>query len=318
MTERGVRRPEDRSRRRGLFPGMAVPPMESMPRIRTAFTRGLAATWSSPVVVGALLAWLLVEWLVVVAAGYPGPFAALAYVSAPVPHSTLSDLVLFVGILGTARGLFFVFAAGAVHAVWFAVLTGLTVEAIETGSPSRWGAVRGLRAFPVAFALHVLGVPVLFAAQIVTQIGGGFGLLLQVAILTAVVWAFGFAPVISVAEGRKMTDALGRSVRAARLPGSGNLTFAAIYSLPVYATSVALLFGSVPGADLSVNPSPSAWIYVLGMNLLHAAILAALAMRYLAIAAEVPEAPPRRRPARERRPAGQRGVAGARRPPRRR
>ena len=90
--------------RRGLFSGMSVPPMDSMPRMRTAFTRGLAATWSSPVLVGAVLGWLLVEWLVVVAAGYPGPFAALAYVSAPVPHGTLSDLILFVGILGTSRG----------------------------------------------------------------------------------------------------------------------------------------------------------------------------------------------------------------------
>ncbi|HEX6400833.1 MAG TPA: hypothetical protein VF108_10260, partial [Actinomycetota bacterium] len=68
-----------------------------MPRMRTAFARGLAATWSSPVLVGAVLGWLLLEWLVVVAAGYPGPFAALAYVSAPVPHGTLSDLILFVG-----------------------------------------------------------------------------------------------------------------------------------------------------------------------------------------------------------------------------
>lgn len=302
--------------RRGLFSGMAVPPMDSMPRIRTAFTRGFAATWSSPVVVGAVLGWLLVEWLLLVLAGYPGPFAALAYVSAPVPHSTLSDLILAVGVLGTSRGLLFVFAGGAVHALWSAILTGLAIEAIETGGASRWGAVRGLRAFPVAFALHVLGVPILFAAQLVTQLGGGFGLLLQVGIVTAVTWAFGFAPVIAVAEGRRMIDSLGRSIRAARLPGSGNLTFAAIYSLPVYATSVALLFGGVPGADLDVNPAPSAWLYVVGMNLLHTAFLAALAMRYLATAAEVPEAPPRRPPAREVRPA--RGRQPARKPPPRR
>ncbi|HET9672773.1 MAG TPA: hypothetical protein VFQ40_07990 [Actinomycetota bacterium] len=290
----------------------------------TAFTRGLAATWSSPVIVGALLGWIVLEWLLLVAAGYPGPFAALAYVSAPIPHSALSDLIVFIGILGVSRGLFFVFAAGAVHALWFAILTGLAVEAIETGRASRWGAIRGFRAFPVSFALHVLGVPVLFAAQLVTQLGGGFGLLLQVAILAAVTWLFGFAPVIAVAEHRRMTDALGRSVRAARLSGSGNLTFATVYSVPVYATTVALLFGSVPGADLAVNPPPAAWLFVLGLNLLHTAILAALAMRYLATAAEVPDAPPRRpsardtdRPsARERR--APRTTRTTRKPPRRR
>jgi hypothetical protein len=291
--------------------------MDSMPRARTAFTRGLAATWSSPVVVGATLAWVLLEWLSIVALGYPGPFAAIAYLSAPVPHSTLTDLVVTVGVLGARRGLLLVFAGGAIHALWFALLTGMTVEAIESGRATRWGAIRGLRAFPVSLALHFLGIPILFLAQIATQLGGGFGLLLQVAILTAVVWAFAAAPVIAVAEGRRMSDALGRSVRAARLPGSGNLTFAAIYTLPVYATSFALLVGAVPGAELGVNPPPSAWLYVLGMNLLHAAVLAAFAMRYLAVAAEVPEAPPRRTPAREaRRPAGAR--ASRAKPPRRR
>jgi hypothetical protein len=268
--------------------------MDSMPKIRTAFARGLAATWSSPLVVGAVVGWLLIEWLIVVVAGYPGPFAALAFVSAPVPHGTRSDILLFVGILGTSRGLFFVFAAGAIHALWFSILTGLAVEAIESGRPSRWGAVRGLRAFPVSFALHVLGVPVLFAADVVIQLGGQFGLLLQVAIVTAVVWAFGFAPVIAVAERRRLTDALGRSVRAARLPGSGNLTFAGIYSLPLFAMWVALQYGGIPGAELSVNPPASAWAFVVVMNLLHVAFVAALAMRFLAVADEVPDAPERR------------------------
>jgi hypothetical protein len=299
--------------RRGLFGGMAVPPMDSMPRIRTAFARGLAATWSSPVVVGAVVGWLLVEWLLVVAAGYPGPFAALAFVSAPVPHGTRSDILLFVGILGASRGLLFVFAAGAIHALWFAILSGFAVEAIETGTASRWGAVRGLRAFPVAFALHVIGVPVLFAADIVIQLGGQFGLLLQVAIVTAVVWAFGYAPVIAVAERRRLTDVLGRSVRAARLPGSGNLTFAAIYSLPLFAVWVALQYGGVPGAELSVNPPASAWAFVVVANLVHVAVLAALALRYLAVAEEVPEGPQRRQPSRS---SGSK--ASPRKPPRRR
>jgi hypothetical protein len=293
---------------------MAVAPMGSMPRIRTAFARGLVAMWSSPVVVGLLLGWLLVEWLVVVAGGYPGPFAALAYVSAPIPHSSFSDFILFVGIFGAGRGLFFVFGAGAVHALLYALLAGLAVEAIESGHTSRWGAIRGLRAFPVTFALHVLGVPVLFAAQIVAQLAGGLGLLLQVAILTGVTWAFVYAPIIAVADARRLTDTLGRSVRTARLPGSGNLTFAAIYSLPVYATFVALPFGGIPGSDLAVNPAWSAWIFVVGMNLLHVAVLAAFAMRYLAVADEVPEAAPRRPAAR----ASRQRPAPRRPPPRRR
>jgi len=106
---------------------------------------------------------------------------------------------------------------------------------------------------------------------------------------------FAFAPIISITEHRRLMDCLGRSVRAARLPGSGNLTFAAIYAVPVYATFLA---PGVPGILLGVNPSAGAWAFVVLMNLLHIAIVGAWALRYLAIADEVPEAPAR--PTRDR------------------
>lgn len=277
--------------RRGLLSGMSAPPMDSIPRIRTAFTRGLASTWSSPVVVGAILVWLLAEWLVVVTLGYPGPFALLAHVSAPTPLSTFTDLSLSTGILGVRQGLLFVFAAGAVHALWFSILVGLAVETIETGGASRWGAIRGLRAFPVVLALHVIGVAVVFAAQIVAALGGGgLALIVQIAALVGATWVFAFAPVIAVTERRRLLDCLGRSLRAARMPGSGNLTFAALYAVPIFAT---FLTPGLPGVLLDVNPPYSAWIYVVLMNLLHAAILGAFALRYLAIAGEVPDAPVR-------------------------
>jgi hypothetical protein len=273
---------------------MSAPPMEGMPRVRTAFSRGLAGTWASPVVVGGTVGWLVVEWAILVALGYPGPFALLAHVSAPPPLSTTADLSISVGVFGISRGLPFVFAVAAVHALWFSLLTGLAIDAVETGAPSRWGAVRGLRAFPIAFALHLIGVPVLFASQMISGLGGGgLSFVIQLGILVLAVWAFAFAPVIAVAERRRMLDTLGRSIRAARMPGSGNLSFAALYVLPVFATFVAMGAGSVPGSDLDVNPPFTAWVFVTFVNLLHAAMLAAFAMRYLAIAGQVPDAPAR-------------------------
>lgn len=264
--------------------------MDSMPRIRTAFTRGLAGTWSSPVLVGAMLAWLIVEWLVIVGLGYPGPLQWLAYVSATPPLSTNTDLVFSIGILG-GRGITFVFVPAAVHALWLAVLTGLTVEAMESGSASRWGAVRGLRAFPVTFALHILGVAVVFMSQIVVAFGGAsLGFFLLMAVLVVAVWLLAYAPVIAVSEHRRIIESLARSVRAARMPGSGNLSLAAIYAVPVIATFLA---PRVPGGLLDVNPPYTAWLFVVGMNLLHAAVLGAWSMRYLAIASEVPDAAPR-------------------------
>jgi hypothetical protein len=285
--------------RRGLFPGMGAPPMEGMPRIRTALTHGFVRTWSSPVIVGGVLAWLLVEWLVVVALGYPGPIALLAHVPAPPPIGTITDYSLATGILGS-RGLPFIFVVAGVHALWQAVLTGLAIEAIESGRPSRWGAVRGLRGFAVAFAVRVLGLMALIVAQLVLTFGGssGLGLFGQIGVFVVVAWLLGYAPVIAVAEGRRLFDCLGRSVRAARMPGSGNLTFAALYVIPVFATFFAL---PVPGVLLGVNPRFTAWMFVVGMNLLHTALIAALAMRYLSIADQVPEPTPRGAPAREAR-----------------
>jgi hypothetical protein len=107
------------------------------------------------------------------------------------------------------------------------------------------------------------------------------------------VGAFSFAPVIAGTERRRFLDILGRGIRAARMPGSGNLTFATIYVVPVFATIIATVAGATPGATLDVNPPYTAWIYVVMMNLLHAAIAGAVAMRYLAIADEVPDAPVR-------------------------
>lgn len=250
-------------------------------------------------VVGATVGWLLVEWLIVVALGYPGPFALLAHVGAPAPLSTTTDLSVSIGILGVGRGLPLVVVPASVHALWHSIVVGLALETIETGRASRWGAIRGLRAFPVAFAIHVIGIAVLFTSSIVAGIGGeGFSFIIQPAILVLAVWALAFAPVIAITERRRVLDCLGRAIRAARLPGSGNLTFAALYVVPWFAAYVATIVGSVPGSELDVNPRYSAWVFVVVIGLVHAAVLAALSMRYLAIADDVPDAPVRRATAR--------------------
>jgi hypothetical protein len=271
--------------------------MDSMPRVRTAFTRGLLGMWASPLVVGATVGWIVVEWLVILALGYPGPFSLLGHVSALPPLSTITDITISTGILGIRIGLLFTIAVGVVHALWLAVLAGWAVETNESGTATRWGAVRGLRAFPVTVALHVIGVAALFISQFIVQIGGpGLSLFLQIGVLVVVLWVLAFAPVIAVAEGRRLTDCLGRSIRAARLPGSGNVTFATLYVIPVFATLVA----GVPGSKLDVSPPPSAWVFVILANLFHVAMLAAYALRYLAVAGEVPDAPVRTPPGRDR------------------
>lgn len=298
-------RAEDRSSarpRRGLLSGMSAAPMESMPRVRTAFARSLAATWSSPLIVGLIGAWLLVEWIVIVSLGYPGPFFFLGNLSAAPPLSTTTDIYISIGLFGR-WGLAFVFGIAAVHAILVSLLTGLVIEAIETGSASKWGAVRGLKAFPVAFAVRVIGLMGLIVSDLGASFGGGgLDLVVQLGVLVVVVWLFAFAPVIAVAEGRRLMDTLGRSVRAARLPGSGNLSLAILYVFPVFAMFIA---PGVPGRLLDVSPPFTAWIFGMFMNLLHVAIVGTIAFRYLTVADEVPDA--HERPSRSRRPAERAG-----------
>ena len=87
-----------------------------------------------------------------------------------------------------------------------------------------------------------------------------------------------------------MPDALTRSVRAARIPGVGNLALAALYVVP----SIALIvLPGKPGNLFGVNPTIGAWLFVLALNLLHLALLATFAFRYLSVAHEVPESAPR-------------------------
>jgi hypothetical protein len=49
-----------------------------------------------------------------------------------------------------------------------------------------------------------------------------------------------------------------------------------------------------PGNLIGVNPTAGAWVFALLINLLHIALLATFAFRYLSVAHEVPE--PRERP----------------------
>ena len=72
-----------------------------------------------------------------------------------------------------------------------------------------------------------------------------------------------------------------------RLPGSNNLTLAVLYAVP----SFALLLAPLPGSLIGVNPSVGAWTISILINVLQMAAVAMFAFRYLAIGADVPDAP---------------------------
>lgn len=298
-------RPAPPARRRGLLDTMFAPRVAgsaSMPRIRTALTRGVVTVIGTPALVIAPIAYVLVMWLVMVAAGYQGPFAPFANLLALPPIGTSLDATLATGLFGLQGGLYGILAFLAVRAVALALLTAMVVEALEEGRVSSASLRRGLRALPVTFAICIIAVGILTLSSLFGQLlGPGFGILLQVGALVLGLYLFVFAPIVAVDEGRSMPDALARSVRAARIPGVGNLALAALYVVP----SIALIvLPGKPGNLFGVNPTIGAWLFVLLLNLLHLALLATFAFRYLSVAHEVPEPAPRSaksRPTRGRR-----------------
>ena len=289
-------------RKRGLLDSMfapRVPGSSSMPRIRTAITRGVVTVLGSPVLVVAPIVFVLGVWLLLVAAGYQGPFAPLANLIALPPIGTSLDATFATSLFGLRGGLYGILVFLAVRAVLLALTTAAIIEALEDGRVTRASIRRAVRSMPVTFAICIVAVGVLTLSSVFGQlIGPGFGILLQVGALVAGLYLLVFAPVIAIDERRSMPDSLARSFRAARIPGVGNLSLAALYVVP----SIALIvIPGKPGNLMGVNPAAEAWIFVLLINLLHLALMAAFAFRYLSIAHEVPDPPARAAPTRGRR-----------------
>jgi hypothetical protein len=289
------------TQRLGLLDGLFRPPAPGstpMPRLRTSLAHGLLAAFASPGIVGIALGVVAVGWLVVVALGYEGPFGVFVNILAVPPIGTSFDGNLASALFGLGGGLYAIFAFVALRALVLAVLTGMIVDALQVGRASVWSAVRGLRVLPTAFAVSLAGVGLLTITVFVQPLlGAGIGFLVSIAAIVAGVYLFVFAPVIALAEGRRMPDAMSRSIRAARMPGAGNLRFAALYSIPMLLVSVFPL----PGGLIGVNPPVAAWLIAFSVNLLHVGLFSTFAFRFLSIAHAVPEAPPARARARARR-----------------
>jgi hypothetical protein len=265
-----------------------------MPRIRTALARGVVTVIGAPALLICVIVFPLLVWAVLIAAGYQGPFAPLANLLALPPIGTSLDATLATSVFGLEGGLIGILAFLAVRAVVLAVATSAVVTVLDAGGLAGWGPRRAIRALPVTFSVCIIGVGILTLSSFAGQLlGPGFGILLQVGALVLGEYLFVFAPVIAVDEARSMPDCLTRSVRAARMPGAGNLTLAALYVVPSIAVIVS---PGKPGNVIGVNPTIGAWVFVLALNLLHVGLTAAFAFRYLSIAAEVPDAPARRPP----------------------
>jgi hypothetical protein len=288
--------PADPPQRRGLLDGLLggsrVAPLAGIPRFRTAIWRGLLTVLTTPVLLLGVPLLLLAEWLGVVRAGFQGPFSAWVDAFAIPPLGTSFDASLATGIFGLRGGLLGIALFVALRSVVTAFLVAWIVDSLEVGRVTSGAAVRAVRAIPTTLGVNMAAIALLTVAGFFGPLlGASFVVLIQVAALVGGVYLFVAAPVIAVAERRRMPDCMTRSIRAARLAGTGNLTFAALYVIPALAFVVV---PGKPGSQIGVNPSAGAWALVIGANLLHVAMLAAFAYRYLSVAQEVPEGPPAR------------------------
>jgi hypothetical protein len=286
--------------RRGFLDSVFAPRggrMVSMPGTMRSLGRGLVTVVSSPWILAVATVGLILLWLGGVVAGFKGPFSLLANGLAIPPISTATlDAIVPPSLAGTSGTgvLLSVLGAFVLRAAIHAAFTGALVEQLEGRPVSGSSFLRGLRAFPVTMAASLAGFMLLNIGSALAPIVGGLALFVQLAVLVAGVYLFAFAPVISVMQHDRALGSIARSVRAARMPGSGNLSFAALYVL----MSVVVLFFPKPGNLLGVNPSIGAWLVVFGISFLHLGFQAAFAYRYLCVYDEVPEAAVRQRASR--------------------
>ena len=288
--------------RRGMFGALLAPRSartSSMPRITSSFARGFVAVVSSPGLLLSIPILLLAEWLGAVALGFQGPLTLFATGLAPAPVGTVFDQALSTNLFGQQRGLEFILAFVALRAVIMAILLAAVVQTLEEGKMSPGVALRGLRVLPTTLAVGILSMAfITFATILGGYLGLGISLLLWVASQVLSLYLFAFAPVMAVAERRSMPESLSRSMRAGRMPGAGNLTFAALYVI----VSLVVLQVATRPYRLGVNPTFAAWAFVLVTGVLQVSVVATIAFRYLSISEEVPAAPePRQRGARGRR-----------------
>jgi len=258
----------------------------NMPRVRTTFVRGLVVVLAIPAIVVAAVLGVFAIWLAALALGFQGPATIMANALAMPPIGTLFDLNLTARIFGAADAgslLLGLIPFELVRSVVIGVLLGVFVEVLESGRATVAGARRGLLVAPMVFVVTVIEIGFLFVANVLGQIvGQGLSLFVQVAAIAGAIYLLGYAPVAQLREGRGVLESLTRSSLAARIPATSALAMALLYGVP------ALLL-TTPVGGLGVNPTPLVWLFVLFVNVLHLAVLATYAYRWMCVEDEVPE-----------------------------
>jgi len=281
--------------RRGLLDSLFAPkaPLVSMPKVRVSIGRGVAVAFATPMLAIGTLGFVAAVWFVLLAVGYRGSPYDLLTLSAIAPVGSFGDAAVVRGLFGVAASQFAVIALVVVRGALTGLLAGIVVDVLR-GSASRWSLVRGLRAVPAGILGSVLAFMAAFALSTAgLLLGAAFSQITQLAAPILGVYLFGFAPAVAAHDQLGAAASLAKGVRAARLPGGGNVLFAAAFVLLVIFTQLGPAVAGAAGARIDANPSIGVWAYVFAINIVQVGMFVALCYRYLSIAADVPEPPPR-------------------------
>ncbi len=296
----GYRKPQQVAEepRRGLLgrflqPRSAV--VSPMPKGWSSYARGLAVVMASPVLVAMVPIAVAVEWLILVATGFQGPFTFLAGMFEWPGPGTFVDTIVSSTLVPSASGaLIGIFVLIIVRSMLLAFVTTASVERLRTGAVSRWALRRAVHVFPVTLTTNMLGLALYLvgtiAGQFLQQLGLGF--VVFVGVLAAAVYLTAYAPAVAADESRAMPASMQRGIRTSRMRGSGTLLVAVVYTVATLALNIAYL----PSAGIRVNPTIAMWAGVIVANLLNVAVAAMFAYRYLSVADFVEDPlPPTRR-----------------------
>jgi hypothetical protein len=267
--------------------GSAAPrstqPLIMQPPVLRSIGRGLVTVGRSPALLVSAFLGLLVLWLTYSLSGQvyvasPGTLSQLE--ALPVMHSLVDANFLQIAtrvfeppvILMLAAVLLIVRAA--LLSFWIAAC----LESLGGEADWRVAAAKALgparRSFPTVLLSEATFLAIVFVLpSILGAILGLFGL---VGGLVLGMYFLIYAPVVAVAEGRKLRDALQYGVRAARARGPQHTLLVFCYAF----ASLVLLFISFAGVAVPATPSVFAWAYALGLTAIHVGLLATLVDRW--------------------------------------
>jgi hypothetical protein len=280
--------------RRGILGGFLQPRAavaSPMPKAWRSYARGLMVVLGAPAILVAVPVVLLLQWLVLIAIGFQGPFTLLAGTFEWPGPGTLADTIVSASVAtSSASALIGLFVMFILRGALLAFATTAAVERLRTGGVTTWALRRGLRVLPVTIAANLMGFALLQVGQIATAFlaQAGLGVIAFIAAMVATVYLTAYAPAIAADESRTMPASMQRGIRTARMPGSGSLIACAVYTIAAFAVNVAYL----PSSGIGVNPSIASWAGVLVANLLSLGVVGMFAYRYLSVASFVEDPPP--------------------------